>query len=233
MRPCSLRLHGLGDTGSSWRGKFHVLSQNRPLLRYEHPTASSQPVTCTGGVAVAWFDIQQLPVGTHEPEYPKGVHASVAAIHRRIDELVGSGLPAQNIILGGFSQGGAISIQAGLTYPTQLAGIVSISGWCMQHKGLKTLPQRNVPTFFSCGTADPVVDFSLSRRSGQVLSESIADSLSFMRVDRAVHAPKKVELDAAQRFMLNCLNTRAVQSLHVRDDVNTRQGVRKGPQLET
>jgi len=158
----------------------------------------------------SWFDIYALPVGVSEPEEPAGISASVAAVHGLLDGLVKSGVPSQSILLGGFSQGGALSLQAGLTYPSRLAGIVCISGWLVTPKALDASPHaRDVPTFFSSGTADPVVDYRLAQASGQLLrelfAEGPADRLCLMRIDRAAHHPKKIEQDAAVEFMLNCL----------------------------
>ncbi len=51
------------------------------------------------------------------------------SLHELITKEVNSGIPPSRIILGGFSQGGAMSILAGLCGERKLAGIVSLSGW--------------------------------------------------------------------------------------------------------
>ena len=38
-------------------------------------------------------------------------------------------VPASKIILGGFSQGAAMSMFAGLQYPERLAGVIALSGY--------------------------------------------------------------------------------------------------------
>lgn len=44
-----------------------------------------------------------------------------------------AGIPSNRILLGGFSQGGALALHAGLTYPEPLAGIMSLSCWLPRH----------------------------------------------------------------------------------------------------
>jgi hypothetical protein len=41
-----------------------------------------------------------------------GFEASVTAVHRMLDEVIDSGVPSETVVLGGFSQGGALSMAA-------------------------------------------------------------------------------------------------------------------------
>ena len=47
---------------------------------------------------------------------------------------------------------------------------------CTVHYGI--VADRAVPLLFSCGTADPVVDHSLTKRSGEMLVEVLGDAVS-------------------------------------------------------
>lgn len=51
-----------------------------------------------------------------------------------IDNEIKEGISADRIIVGGFSQGGALALYSALVYPQQLAGVVSLSGWLPLHK---------------------------------------------------------------------------------------------------
>lgn len=42
-------------------------------------------------------------------------------------------MPADKVLLGGFSQGGALALYAALTYPERLAGVMSLSCWLPRH----------------------------------------------------------------------------------------------------
>ena len=70
---------------------------------------------------------------------------SVHLVHKLITEEVDAGIPSNNIVVGGFSQGNnvfpslclsvgcAIAILAGYTCERKLAGIVGLSGWLPLH----------------------------------------------------------------------------------------------------
>jgi predicted esterase len=68
-----------------------------------------------------------LDGGLHEDE--AGMLASVATIKHLVAEEVDAGIPSERIIVGGFSQGSAISLLTGLTSERKLAGLVCLSGW--------------------------------------------------------------------------------------------------------
>lgn len=57
-----------------------------------------------------------------------GLLASSASINEVIRQEIASGIPADRIVLGGFSQGGAMSLVAGLASEFRLAGIINLSG---------------------------------------------------------------------------------------------------------
>lgn len=47
---------------------------------------------------------------------------------------VQAGIESKNILLGGFSQGGALALYSALTYPETLAGVAALSCWLPLHK---------------------------------------------------------------------------------------------------
>merc|ERR1719265_1993049 len=97
----------------------------------------------------SWFDIAKWvpgikPIGLDEPDPPTGLDECVQFVHKQFDELVQSGVPAEKIVVGGFSQGGAASIIAGLTYNKKIGGIVTTSGWCTHRDALASMvPDEN------------------------------------------------------------------------------------------
>lgn len=58
-----------------------------------------------------------------------GIQRSAELVHKWIEEEIQEGIPSNRILLGGFSQGGALSLYASLTTPHQLAGVVALSCW--------------------------------------------------------------------------------------------------------
>ncbi len=51
------------------------------------------------------------------------------SISEIITDEVASGIPANRVLLGGFSQGGAMSLLTGLTSEYKLAGLAVLTGW--------------------------------------------------------------------------------------------------------
>ena len=79
-----------------------------------------------------WFDMDKLPCQPGDKEYPETIEKSVTLVHKEIEGLEAKGVPASRIFVGGFSQGGAMAIQAGFTYPKKLGGIIAFSGWLLR-----------------------------------------------------------------------------------------------------
>ena len=75
------------------------------------------------------MDLEKIPVAMGDMNDAKGLKASAEIIHGQIDAAVAKGTASTDIVLGGFSQGGAMALYAGYTYPKTLAGVVSFSGW--------------------------------------------------------------------------------------------------------
>ena len=105
-----------------------------------------------------------------------GIMASRGYFESLIKAEVDAGIPSDRIVLGGFSQGAAISIFSGLTGPVKLAGIVALSSYLLlslKFKGL--VPKENInkdtPVFMAHGDSDQVVHTTLGRQSFEILKE--------------------------------------------------------------
>lgn len=85
----------------------------------------------------AWYTPSQLsPYPPSRPELEddedeQGIMATVAYLTTLIDDLVQQGIPQKRIVLGGFSQGHAMSLLTGLVskHAGKLAGLVGLSGY--------------------------------------------------------------------------------------------------------
>jgi lysophospholipase I len=99
---------------------------------------------------------------------------SQAYFHELVQQEINAGIPSDRIVLGGFSQGGATSIFAGLTAPFKLAGIVGLSAYLLlslKFKDLLPKPEHNkeTPIFMGHGDEDPVVRHELGKFSYDML----------------------------------------------------------------
>ena len=106
------------------------------------------------------MDLEKIPVAIGDMNDVKGLKASAALIHSQIDNAVAKGTASTDIVIGGFSQGGAMALYAGYTYPKTLAGVVVFSGWAPLQAAdeatfmgdVKAGANANTPAFIAHGT---------------------------------------------------------------------------------
>ncbi len=120
-------LHGLGADATDWVPVVEQLALPETLaVRFIFPNAPVQPVTINAGTpARSWFDITSLSDFAQLDH--KDISQSRSAIHNLIDNEIASGVKAENILLAGFSQGGALALYCGLTCRYRLAGVLALS----------------------------------------------------------------------------------------------------------
>ena len=153
-------LHGLGADGSDFVpmvGQFQAAGC--PPIRFIFPHAPMMPVTVNNGhVMRAWYDILGADLTRREDE--AGVRASQAAIEELIAAQIARGIASERILLAGFSQGCAMTLQTGLRYPQKLAGMLCLSGYLPLSGAVaaeRSPANQDTPIFMAHGTMDPVV----------------------------------------------------------------------------
>ena len=165
-------LHGLGADGHDFAPIVPQLvgPDERPL-RFVFPHAPVRPVTVNGGMPMrAWYDILGFDRGI--PQDTAGIRASAAEVAELIGRENQRGIPSKRIVLGGFSQGGAISLFSGPRYPEKLAGIMGLSCYLLLEDLLpaeRTPVNYQTPIFLAHGTQDPVVDVRRGAEARQLL----------------------------------------------------------------
>ena len=124
---CVIWLHGLGADGHDFEPIVPELRLPAGLaIRFIFPHAPMMPVTINQGFVMrAWYDIRSADIGAETDA--DGIRASAASVGAMVDAEIERGFAAERIVLAGFSQGGAIALQAGLRYPQRLAGILALS----------------------------------------------------------------------------------------------------------
>ncbi len=160
-------LHGLGADGNDFVPIIHELSLPPLGIRFVFPHAPMRPVTINGGFVMrAWYDIAQQDLVRKEDE--QGVRQSQKMIEELIAREETRGVPANRIVVAGFSQGGVISLQTGLRQPKRLAGVMSLSAYLPLTSMIEK--ERNganndVPIFLGHGIADNIVPLPLGLAS--------------------------------------------------------------------
>jgi phospholipase/carboxylesterase len=153
-------LHGLGADGHDFAGLVPELDLSGcPPIRFVFPHAPSMPVTVNGGYMMpAWYDI--LGPNLVSQQDAAGIQASERAIAALIAHEVARGIPAERIVLAGFSQGCAMALHTGLRLPQRLAGIMALSGYLPladRFTAERHAANAQTPVFMAHGTQDPVV----------------------------------------------------------------------------
>ncbi len=166
-------LHGLGADGYDFVPVVRELeAHGAPPARYVFPHAPTMPVTINGGYVMrAWYDILGTDLVRREDE--QGIRASQGMVEALIEREVGRGVPRARIVLAGFSQGGAITLQTGLRQPQPLAGLIALSCYLplADRFGAEAAPgSAKVPIFLAHGTQDPVVPLARGSASRDALT---------------------------------------------------------------
>lgn len=206
-----LFIHGLGDSGRGWSFLPNQMKLGW-ITEWVFPDAPSQPVSCNGGMRMpSWFDIIDIPVRLSEPDNPEGLDESVASIHARIKQLTTEHKISSNrILIGGFSQGGLLSLQSALTYPEPLAGCVCLSGWAARRDTIMKTWQggANAKTriFWGHGESDGVVQFALGKSCAELLQTGASEGqVQFNSYRGVAHSSCDKEMKDVQKFIADCI----------------------------
>ena len=167
-------LHGLGADGNDFVPIIPQLNLSEcPAIRFVFPSAPSMAVTINGGyVMPAWYDITERAINAREDL--AGIHKSAAAISELIEREASRGIAYENIVLAGFSQGCAMSLQIGLRFPHTLAGIMALSGYLPLAKSLaheRSEANSKTPIFMAHGVWDAVITLERAEASADALEK--------------------------------------------------------------
>jgi len=165
-------LHGLGADGNDFVPLVpELVREGWPAIRFVFPHAPVRPVTINGGMAMrAWYDIREMDLANRADE--QGVAESVQQVEALIAREGGRGIPPSRIILAGFSQGGAITLAAGLRRSEPLAGLVGLSTYVPGAQGAQAALVEGAarqPVFMAHGSQDPVVPYLAGKQSAGLM----------------------------------------------------------------
>lgn len=158
-------LHGLGDTPAGWSELEEWLPSMRPRLsqlEYVFPAAPIISISINGGARMpGWFDLYDWPIEVGAKDDPKGLQAGVDVVEQHVKELNAKGIPSDKIVVGGFSQGGAIALLAAYqSKTTTYAGCVGLSAWLTMPEKLQVSEAaKKTPLYWGHGTFDDKVVF--------------------------------------------------------------------------
>lgn len=165
-------LHGLGDSG---HGFAPIVPELRlPAghgIRFLFPHAPERPVTINNGFVMrAWYDLKTMDLQNRADE--EGVRQSAAQVQTLIEKVIASGVPAEKILLAGFSQGGVIALHLLPRLPYKIAGVMALSTYMGMPDKLKaemTGHNKATPVLVAHGTMDDVVPLSAGKAAFDAL----------------------------------------------------------------
>ncbi len=167
-------LHGLGADGNDFVPMVQELDlAGLPGIRFVFPHAKTMPVTINNGYVMrSWYDIVATDLTRREDE--GGLRASQLDVEALIAREKARGIPASRIILAGFSQGCAMTLQTGMRHPEKLAGMLCLSGYlplAAVAGAERTGESLATPVFMAHGRQDGVVPFARAQESMEVLKK--------------------------------------------------------------
>lgn len=198
-------LHGLGDTGQGWSDTIGAIIP--PYCKLICPTAPSIPITLNGGMKMtSWFDLMAL--SADGPEDIEGIKKANSLVLKMIEEEEAKhSIPCNRILIGGFSQGGALALHTALRHPKSLAGVLAFSCWLPLHKEYPAaLNQANkgVPVFQCHGDIDLIVPRIWGNKTADIL-RPLLTTYDFKVYQGLAHSSSNEELKDAAAFIAKCL----------------------------
>lgn len=191
-------LHGLGDdgrgTGYGLAQQFQIY-QKLPYTKWILPTASVDPAVGQR----CWYKPHDLPspLKPKVPQYDQendgsevddgedeeGILKTVDYIDHLVAEEVGKGVSPARIVVGGFSQGCAVSMAWGLKgqWRDKVAGVLGLSGYFPKIKplmpdvvgGKAENGKHAARWFFGHGMADMAVSINLFAEGQKILQHYV------------------------------------------------------------
>jgi phospholipase/carboxylesterase len=165
-------LHGLGADGNDFVPIVRELDLSGcPAIRFVFPHAPTIPVTINNGYVMrAWYDILGTDIARREDE--AGLRKSQALVEQLIAREKTRGIAADHIVLAGFSQGCAMTLQTGLRHPEKLAGLLCLSGYLPIHATVqdeRNSANHDTPIFLAHGRGDNVIPIDRAEKSRDML----------------------------------------------------------------
>lgn len=172
---CVIWLHGLGDSGHGFAPIVPELKlPDEPAIRFLFPHAPERPVTINNGMRMrAWYDIKSLDFNSRADL--DGVLDSAVQVERLIESQIAKGIPAERILLAGFSQGGVIALHLATRYARKLAGVMALSTYMCEPDRLASEASdvnRDTPIMMAHGEQDEVVPMVLGQMAYEALKSS-------------------------------------------------------------
>ncbi|RDL40986.1 uncharacterized protein BP5553_00965 [Venustampulla echinocandica] len=199
--------HGLGDSGAGWVSLAENWRRRQKFdeVKFVFPNAPTIPITVNMGMQMpGWYDITQFN-DLQDRQDEVGILRSREYFHSLIKAEIDAGVPSERIVLGGFSQGGAMSIFSGITAPTKLGGIFGLSCYLLLHNKIKDFvekgnPNKDTPIFMGHGDSDPLVIPEWGNMTAEILRKD-GWKVDLKMYKDLEHSADPEEIDDVEKYL--------------------------------
>lgn len=211
-------MHGLGDQGDGWTFLSNYVQRSpvvhsAPNIHFVFPNAPKVPVTVNNGAIMpAWFDLYGLG-GRNEKSDHEGFLQSCNVMKDFIKkEMTEKNIPAEKIIIGGFSQGSAIAMGTMALLDFKIGGCVALSGFVPIPEKLKEVFKKdncynlNTPVFQGHGTVDPIISLDYGKETRDFYLQLGFDNWAFHEYPGLQHGADERELKDVLKFISSILD---------------------------
>lgn len=187
-RAAMMMVHGRGATAESILTLAGELAQ--PGFAYLAPQAGNY----------TWYPNSFLaPISSNEP----GISSGLAVLSGLVDRLAGAGIPAEKIILLGFSQGACLSLEFAARHARRYGGLAGLSGGLIGPDGT---PRDYVgslagtPVFLGCSDVDFHIPKERVEHSAEVLHR-LGGAVTMRLYPNMGHTVNEDEIDFVRQMM--------------------------------
>ncbi|MDC3291135.1 alpha/beta hydrolase [Euryarchaeota archaeon] len=167
-------LHGLGASGHDFEPVVPMLEC--PNTRFVFPHAPIMGVTINMGMEMpAWYDIKTLDWEAPDREDETSIRSSAKLIVELLEQEHERGIEYENIVLAGFSQGGALALHVGSRLQKKLAGMMILSAYQVladTYDEEASDENRETPILFGHGVYDDMVPVMMGRAALESMVEA-------------------------------------------------------------
>ena len=200
-------LHGLDSSGRAFGPIIkHLDLQDFCAVRFILPNAPIQPVLWAGGQRLpAWYDLRSNNFVEQEDE--EGLRAGQRYYESLIRREIDRGISPHRIVIGGFSQGGALSLMTGIRFAERLGGIFAMSGYlplAATTEREQSRANRRTPIFLAHGEQDNII-FPGLVVAGRNLLKKQGHEVSFYTYSMG-HSICAAELDDLKKWLKQILS---------------------------
>jgi len=197
-------LHGLGADGNDFVPVINMLKLNK--VRFVLPHAPYRKITRNNGVEMpAWYDVFGLTIDSREDAL--GIKQSQLYVESLINAEISRGIPANKIVIAGFSQGGAMALHTALRFKQSLAGVIALSAYLPLQATLaneKTIENQAIKVFMAHGSHDEVITMQTCQASLKALQN--AQYFIDWHEYAMEHTVCAQEIEDIRQFLMRTLN---------------------------